>query len=94
MKTSGYCATAGRKYCNKTNANTNHFILKFNFFLTLFLGPVIGLEFNSKDCVRITNEAVSSVCGDSLSNIYVSPSPEKASQDIDAFYNFVDMSMT
>lgn len=68
--------------------------MKFNSFLTLFLGPVIGLEFNSNDCVRVTNEAVRSVCGDSLSNIYVSPSPEKASQDIDAFYNFVDMSMT
>lgn len=57
-------------------------------------GPVIGLEFNSNDCVRVTNEAVRSVCGDSLSNIYISSSPEKASQDIDAFYNFVDMSMT
>ncbi|CAH3168235.1 unnamed protein product [Porites lobata] len=57
-------------------------------------GPAIGLEFNSSDCVRITTEAVRSLCGDSLSSIYVSPNPMKASQDIDAFYNFVDMSMT
>jgi len=57
------------------------------------LGPVIGLEFNSNDCVRVTNDAVTSICRDSLSNIYVSSSPQKASQDIDAFYNFVDMSM-
>jgi len=56
-------------------------------------GPVIGLEFNSNDCVRVTNDAVTSICRDSLSNIYVSSSPQKASQDIDAFYNFVDMSM-
>ena len=58
-----------------------------------FLGPVIGLEFNSKDCVRVTNEAVRTLFGDTPSTIYVSPNPEKASQDIDAFYNFVDMSM-
>lgn len=57
-------------------------------------GPVIGMEFNNKDCVRVTNEVVSTVCDGFLSNIYVSPSPEKAAQDIDAFYNFVDMSMT
>lgn len=52
------------------------------------------MEFNNKDCVRVTNEVVSTVCDGFLSNIYVSPSPEKAAQDIDAFYNFVDMSMT
>lgn len=57
-------------------------------------GPAIGLEFNSSDCVRITTEAVRSLCRDSLSSIYISPNPMKASQDIDAFYNFVDMSMT
>ncbi|XP_044174947.1 protein XRP2-like [Acropora millepora] len=57
-------------------------------------GPVIGLEFNSKDCVRVTNEAVRSIFGDSPPSIYVSPTPDKAPQDIDAFYNFVDMSMT
>ena len=67
-----------------------------NFFalITISLGPAIGLEFNSSDCVRITTEAVRSLCRDSLSSIYVSPNPMKASQDIDAFYNFVDMSMT
>lgn len=62
--------------------------------ITISLGPAIGLEFNSSDCVRITTEAVRSLCGDSLSSIYVSPNPMKASQDIDAFYNFVDMCMT
>ncbi|KAL9979441.1 hypothetical protein ACROYT_G017112 [Oculina patagonica] len=56
-------------------------------------GPVIGLEFNGNNCVQSTNEAVNDTCSNSLSNIYVSPSPEKASQDIDSFYNFVDMSM-
>ncbi|XP_068704285.1 protein XRP2-like isoform X1 [Montipora foliosa] len=56
-------------------------------------GPVIGLEFNRKDCVRVTNEAVRTLFGDSPATIYVSPNPEKASQDIDAFYDFVDMSM-
>lgn len=63
------------------------------FFCSIFLGPVIGLEFNGKNCVESTNEAVSEVCSNSLSNIYVSSTPEKALQDIDAFYNFVDMSM-
>ena len=64
--------------------------------MTLFssLGPVIGLEFNGDNCVQSTNDAVKDVCSSSLSNIYVSSSPEKASQDIDAFYNFVDMSMS
>ena len=57
------------------------------------LGPVIGLEFNGNNCVQATNDAVKEVCSGSLSNIYVSSSSEKASQDIDAFYNFVDMSM-
>lgn len=56
-------------------------------------GPVIGLEFNGNNCVQSTNDAVKEACRNSLSNIYVSSSPEKASQDIDAFYNFVDMSM-
>lgn len=54
---------------------------------------MIGVEFNGENCVQSTKEAINDVCVGSLSNIYVSPSPEKASQDIDAFYNFVDMSM-
>lgn len=56
-------------------------------------GPVIGLEFNGKDCVQNTEDALNQICDRSLSSIYVSSTPERALHDIDAFYNFVDLSM-
>lgn len=59
-----------------------------------FLGPVIGLEFNGKDCVQNTEDALNQICDRSLGSIYFSSTPEKALHDIDAFYNFVDLSMS
>lgn len=57
-------------------------------------GPVIGLEFNGKDCVQNTEDALNQICDRSLASIYFSSTPEKALHDIDAFYNFVDLSMS
>lgn len=55
-----------------------------------FPGALVGLEINGSDCVQCCRQAINT----SDKNVYVSPSAEKAIQEIDQFYNFVDMSMT
>ena len=88
------CCNPFDRYCSSLQILSN---LSSNIWVNLplfsFLGPVIGLEFNGNNCVQGTNDVVKDVCSNSRSSIYVSSSPEKASQDIDSFYNFVDMSM-
>ena len=62
--------------------------------LFVYLGPVVGLEMNGDSCVQKCQEFISKVFGGQTTEIYVSEAGEKASQDIDNFYNFVDMTMT
>lgn len=93
-----------RERINSTERNTLLFIYRklLYFFSKMtddysvisFLGPVIGLEFNGKDCVQNTEDALNQICDRSLASIYFSSTPEKALHDIDAFYNFVDLSMS
>ncbi|KXJ12334.1 protein XRP2 [Exaiptasia diaphana] len=53
-------------------------------------GALVGLEINGSDCVQSCRQAIDT----SENTVYISPSAEKAIQEIDQFYNFVDMSMT
>ena len=46
------------------------------------------MEINGSDCIQVCCQAVNN------KDVYISSSVQKAVQEIDQFYNFVDMSMT
>ncbi|XP_032232280.1 protein XRP2 [Nematostella vectensis] len=53
-------------------------------------GALVGLEVNGDNCIQICSGQI----GSAGSGVYVSPDNQKASTDIDQFYNFIDMSMS
>jgi len=68
---------------------TNIILLIMYFYP--FIGPLVGLEINGSNSVKICRQSIDS---NNNKSIYLSPSSDRATQEIDQFYNFVDMSMT
>jgi len=56
-------------------------------------GPVVSLELNGEDVIK-KGEEVLELLKISLDFVYISVNQVAAKQDIDSFYNFVEMSMT
>ena len=56
-------------------------------------GEVIGIELNGKDIIKSSEEVLSEM-GVSLDEVFVSKNQNVAKSDIDAFYNFVDMTLS
>lgn len=54
--------------------------------------PLIGLELNGVNVIRCGEEVLEAL-GITMDYVYISVNQATAKQDIDAFYNFVDMSM-
>ena len=59
----------------------------------IFLGPLIGFEFNGDDCIRACAEIVS-LLQTPERHLYSSPSSHVAMREIENFYNFCDMQMS
>jgi len=55
-------------------------------------GPVIALELNGENIIRLCEDRLEQL-GISLSSIFISKNANTAKADIDAFYNFVDMTL-
>lgn len=57
-------------------------------------GPVIGLEYNGDGVCNACQETCIAVSKGSTGLVFVSNSPQVATQQIDNFYNFADMQMS
>ena len=58
-----------------------------------YSGPIIGLEYNGDDCVRLCGETVNTLQTRDHP-LYSSPSSSVAIREIENFYNFCDMQMS
>ena len=57
-------------------------------------GAVIGLELNGDNACRLCQEALTSTTKEHPGLVYVSPTAETASKQIDGFYSVADMMMS
>lgn len=66
-------------------------IEKYNMLASA--GPVVSLELNGDHIIKQSEEALD-ILKITLDHVYISPNQATSRQDIEAFYNFVEMSMT
>ena len=61
--------------------------------LNFFPGPTVGIELNGGNVI-LSSVDVRSSLSIAESEMHISNSKESAKSEIDAFYNFIDMSMS
>ncbi|XP_064600443.1 protein XRP2-like [Liolophura sinensis] len=64
-----------------------------SYDLVVRQGPVIGLEYSGKDCIKHCQECVVNLTTGTTGLVFVSQSPALATQQVENFYNFAEMQM-
>lgn len=62
-------------------------------FCFLYLGPVIGMEYNGDNCIQTCQEVIVGITKGTTGLVFISQSRDTADQQIENYYNFADMQM-
>lgn len=64
-----------------------------NLFPHIFVGAVIGLEFNGEGCIELVRSALNAFQREQICDYFCSESRSGAEKQIEDFYNYADMQM-
>lgn len=67
--------------------------LKYSPFPCIFIGAVIGLEFNGEGCIELVRSALNAFQQEQICDYFCSESRSGAEKQIEDFYNYADMQM-